>query len=143
MGLKLATLTLRREGTFYQLVSGDNHCGARAALVRVEWSSENQQVVRSHTGGPAIKIQYNLTVACGPVLDQRGFLFDQAMVDRWFMVQGLKVSSLSCEARTIQLGNALMDKLASDTPHCDLRGLTLQLSPAPHKASLSAHFVRK
>lgn len=143
MTLKLATLTLRREGQFYQLVGGEYHCGAPAALVRVSWVESNQSVVRDAKGGPAILVEYSLTVACGPTLDQRGFLFDQAQVDRWFMRQGLRVSSLSCEATTILLANSLMDKLAKDAPHCDLRGVTLQLSPAPHSASVSAHYVRE
>lgn len=129
MSLTLASLTLRREGSFHQFVAGDHHCGPKAELV-------------PHEGKLAIKVNYTLTVACGPTLDHRGFLFDQAQVDKWFQVQGSRVSSLSCEALTIQLANRLMDKLAKDAPHCDLRGVTLQLSPAPHKASLSAHFVR-
>jgi hypothetical protein len=143
MALKLATLTLRREGQFYQLVGGEHHCGAKAQLVSVR---VNGDVTTRHKGpeaAMAIPVNYALTVACGPTLDHRGFLFDQAMVDKWFQRKGQAVSSLSCEALTIALANQLMDKLARDAAHCELRGVTLQLSPAPHKASLSAHFVRE
>lgn len=142
MALKLATLTLRREGTFYQFVAGEHHCGPKDALVKAHWNESAKLVTLHPAGHPAIPVVYTLTVACAPVLDHRGFLFDQAQVQRWFEVQGTKVSSLSCEALTINLANRLMDKLERDAPHCDLRGVTLQLSPAPHKASLSAHFVR-
>lgn len=143
MALKLATLVLRREGTFYQLVAGDHHCGPKAQLVSVLVTGEVTRHHKGPTADMAIPVNYTLTVACGPVLDHRGFLFDQAMVDKWFQRKGQTVSSLSCEALTIALANQLMDKLARDASHCELRGVTLQLSPAPHKASLSAHFVRE
>lgn len=152
MALKLATLTLRREGSFLQLVDGAHHCGPKAVLVahKGERPRNSSEAARNGTladrvkvEGQAVPINYSLTVACAPVLDHRGFLFDQAMVDAWFARKGLYVSSLSCEALTIRLANELMDKLARDASHCDLRGVTLQLSPAPHKASLSAHFVRE
>lgn len=143
MALKLASLVLRRSGTFHQLVSGDHHCGPVGKLVSAGVRG-NGDVVRTKDGpSKAVLVKYELTVACSPVLDHRGFLFDQAMVDLWFQRQGARVSSLSCEALTIQLANTLMDKLGRDASHCDLRGVTLQLSPAPHLASLSAHFVRE
>lgn len=128
--MKLATLTIRREGLFPQLVVGQYHCGAKQHLVQA-------------THGLAIPVKYNLTVACGPVLDHRGFLFDQTMVQAWFERQGQTPSALSCEALTIATANRLMEKIARDASHCDLRGVTLQLSPAPHQASVSAHFVKE
>lgn len=137
--LKLATLTLRREGTFLQWVEGEHHCGPVTALVDMKVRGNGNAKTVTVKG---IRVNYSLTVACGPTLDHRGFLFDQAMVDAWFVRQGERVTSLSCEAYTIKLANAFMDKLAHDAPHCDLRGVTLQLSPAPHTASLSAHFVK-
>lgn len=128
--LNLQTLTLRREGRFVQRVEGDHHCGPKALL---DTTDEGHKV---------IAVTYKLTVACGPTLDHRGFLFDQAMVDAWFTRQGTRATSLSCEAYCISLANKFMDKLAKDAPHCDLRGVTLELSPAPHQASISAHFTR-
>lgn len=156
MALSLATLTLRREGLFNQAVDGDHHCGPKSALVDMRIPEEPKahakgRPVQGARGLGAnmttrtvkgIPVRYNLTVACGPVLDHRGFLFDQAMVDVWFARQGERPTSLSCEAYAIRLANTFMDKLAKDAPHCDLRGVTLQLSPAPHTASISAHFTR-
>lgn len=145
MALTLATLTLRREGTFNQAVAGAHHCGPMALLVDMEVPDPERPKVlerRRMVKAKGIPVKYSLTVACGPTLDHRGFLFDQAMVDVWFARQGQRVTSLSCEAYAVNLANQFMDKLAKDAPHCDLRGVTLQLSPAPHQASISAHFIR-
>lgn len=136
MALKLSTLTLRREGDFVQAVDGAHHCGPKALLVDIELPGKVK------TKAKGIAVRYTLTVACGPTLDHRGFLFDQAMVDLWFKRQGERVTSLSCEAYAINLANRFLEKLAKDAPHCDVRGITLQLSPAPHQASISAHFVK-
>lgn len=132
-GLTLATLTMRREGLFKWHVAGKHHCGANSALVPVK------------RGEPlmAIPIRYTMTVACAPTLDHRGFLFDQAMVQLWFERQGLTPTALSCEALVIKAANELQDKIARDTPHCNVRGLTLQFSPAPFQASISAHYVKE
>lgn len=139
MALTLATLTLRREGLFNQAVEGPHHCGPTSALVDMRLPAQKGGASYLTKGIP---VRYNLTVACGPVLDHRGFLFDQAMVDVWFARQGERPTSLSCEAYAIRLANTFMDKLAKDAPHCDLRGVSLQLSPAPHQASISAHFTK-
>lgn len=145
--LTLATLTLRREGLFTQAVEGAHHCGPKALLVDMRIPSDPRPPHRSRSTAQTvvvkgIPIKYVLTVACGPILDHRGFLFDQAMVDLWFARQGERPTALSCEAYAIKLANTFMDKLAKDAPHCDLRGVTLQLSPAPHQASISAHFTK-
>lgn len=146
--LTLATLTLRREGLFTQAVEGEHHCGPKALLVdmRIPHPADAGKAISGTKARYAtvkgIPVRYSLTVACGPTLDHRGFLFDQAMVDLWFSRQGERPTALSCEAYAIKLANSFMDKLAKDAPHCDLRGVTLQLSPAPHQASISAHFTR-
>ena len=146
--LKLTTLTMRREGLYTQAVDGLHHCGPKALLVdmRIPDPAPGQRVVVHKTTTKLVKgipVRYNLTVACGPTLDHRGFLFDQAMVDLWFARRGERITSLSCEAYAVSLANSFMDKLAKDAPHCDVRGITLQLSPAPHQARISAHFTRE
>lgn len=149
MAVKLATLTMRREGTFHQLVEGTHHCGPASQVIDHVDNRPLDDAKRSgkkplvRVEGKAITIRYNLTVACGPTLDHRGFLFDQTMVAVWFERMGLYPSSLSCEALVIKLGNQLQDKIARDAAHCDVRALTLQFSPAPYQASVSAHFIRE
>lgn len=148
MGLKLATLTLRREGEFVWLVEGAHHCGPESALVNVRADDPNPAMTarKGITAGwvhaKGIPIRYTLTVACGPTLDHRGFLFDQAMVQLWFERQGATPTALSCEALVIKTANLLQEKIAKDAPHCDVRGVTLQFSPAPFQASVSAHYTK-
>lgn len=150
--LNLASLTLRREGLFHQLVTGEHHCGPKSALVdhsgQIPDPAQSGKAISGRNArtitvkGPAIAVKYHLTVTCGPTLDHRGFLFDQTMVDAWFVRKGLYASGLSCEALVIKYANELQEKIARDAAHCDVRGVTLQFSPAPHQASVSAHYTR-
>lgn len=121
--IKLQTLTIKRSGTVNWLVTGDHHCGPKALLKN-----------------GAIAVQYTIEITCAPALDERGFLLDQAMVDVWMQRQATRATSLSCEALVLRVAEDLLMKVAKDTPHCDVKALTVTLSPAPHQASITATF---
>lgn len=121
--LALSTLSISREGDVQWRVMGDHHCGPKAML------REGRMPVR-----------YSMTVTCAPALDDRGFLFDQAMVDLWVRRLADIPTALSCEALVIDVARRFMTKVERDVPHCRLVGLRMTLSPAPHSASVTARY---
>lgn len=144
--LVLNAISIRRSGEFLQLVQpGANHCGPASALV--DWRAPSKDPttgrITGHRTGRAIPIKYELLATCSPTLDHRGFLFDQTSVQGWLEASGLhEPTSLSCEALVITMANRFQDKLARDAPHCELRGLSLSFSPAPHLAAVQVHMGR-
>lgn len=123
--LSLSNLSIVRSGDVQWRVHGEHHCGPKSML------REGRMPVR-----------YSMTVTCEPTLDERGFLFDQAMVDVWMRRQADRVTELSCEALVVAIARALMAKIERDVPHCRVIGLRLTLSPAPYQASVTARFGR-
>lgn len=121
--LKLQSMKIERSGECNWKVAGDFHCGPKA-LVK----------------NGLIPVKYSMSVTCEPTLDKRGFLFDQAMVDKWMQRQAEKETKLSCEALVIDLAERLLAKMARDVPHCKVTELILTLSPAPHQAGVTARF---
>lgn len=123
MALPLLNLSITREGDVQWRVTGPNHCGPKAML------REGRMPVK-----------YSMTVVCKPRLDDRGFLFDQAMVDVWMRRQADAMTALSCEALVVDVAQRLMAKIERDVPECEVIGLRLTLSPAPHQAGVTARY---
>lgn len=126
--LALRSYTLQRAGLSNFVVSGSTHCGPVAALVNV-------------TGGrKAIPVRWDMTVTCAPRLDDRGFLFDQAMVGVYMDRIADKGTTLSCELLARHVAELLLSKISRDVPTCDVTGLSLMFSPAPYAASLTVRY---
>jgi len=126
--LKLRTFTLQRAGISNFVVTGGNHCGPALQLVNV-------------TGGrKAIPVRWDMTVTCAPQLDDRGFLFDQAMVGVYMDRIAERGTTLSCELLARHVAELLLGKIAKDVPTCDVTGLSLVFSPAPYAASLTVRY---
>jgi hypothetical protein len=126
--LKLASFTLQRAGISNFVVSGPNHCGPAGALVNVDG------------GRKAIPVRWDLTVTCAPRLDDRGFLFDQAMVGLYMDRIAERGTALSCERLARHVAELLLAKIPRDVPTCDVTALTLVFSPAPYAASLTVRY---
>lgn len=122
--LKLRTLTIARSGQVAWKVTGDHHCGPKALL----------------KPDGTIAVRYSLRLTCAPTTDERGFLLDQAMVDKWMARQASRETDLSCEQLVMRVAEDLLAKIAHDTPHCDVKSLTLSLSPAPFQASIEVSY---
>jgi hypothetical protein len=110
------TLTLRREGTFAVRNIGEHWCG----------TSELQAM------------RYLVEARCGVKLDSRGFLFDQLSVDSYF--QALHTVDRSCEAFVIKVARDLYKLILSEHRECQIKELSVTLSPAPFLASMTFHY---
>lgn len=121
--LRLRSMKIERSGECNWRVVGDHHCGPKALLK-----------------DGRIPVKYSVSVTCEPHLDQRGFLFDQAMVDLWMQRQSQIETTDSCEQLVITLAEKMLAKMAKDVPHCKVTELILTLSPAPHLAGVTARF---
>ncbi len=113
-------LTLRRAGQFVCHVKGPNHCGL---------------------GQGPIVIQYQVEVRCAVSLDDRGFLFDQLTIQRYF--EELNDTTLSCEQLTIECARNLFVRIRRENGGCVVLGMDVQLSPAPHAASMTFTYEAK
>ena len=131
IALTLQTMTIERSGSVEWAVEGDHHCGPKALLK----PSKNNPAVN------VIPVNYTVRVTCEPHLDERGFLFDQAMVDLWMQRQASYVTKLSCEALVVETAKAMLLKMARDVPHCKVKELVMTLSPAPHQAGVTCRFA--
>lgn len=129
IALALLALTIKREGLVEWIVGGDTHCGPKSELKYFPNSSAQY-----------IPVKYSMSVTCAPMLDERGFLFDQAAVHTWMLRQAGKYTTLSCEALCIDTAKELLLKLQRDVPHCKVTELIFTLSPAPHGASITCKF---
>jgi len=126
--LALRSFTLQRAGISNFIVTGGNHCGPASQLINV-------------TGGKkAIPVRWDMTVTCAPRLDDRGFLFDQAMVGVYMDRIAERGTSLSCELLARHVAELLLGKIAKDVPTCDVTALSLVFSPAPYAASLTVRY---
>lgn len=109
------TLTMNRQGEFKIFTYGDSHCGIMT----------NQ----------FLPVKYHMVCECEKVLDERGFLFEQVNVDRFF--QSLKRTRLSCEKLTIACTKRLVTLIRKDNPFAQVRSIKLTLSPHPFMASMT------
>jgi hypothetical protein len=126
--LRLTSYTLDRAGVSNFVVTGGNHCGPAAALINVEG------------GRKAIPVRWRLIVTCEPRLDDRGFLFDQAMVGVYMDRIASKGTTLSCELLARHVAELLLGKISHDVPTCDVKALSLEFSPAPYAAALTVRY---
>lgn len=108
-------MTWDRSGEFKVFTHGDSHCGTMSDQV--------------------LPIKYRLLCVCENKLDERGFLFDQINVERFF--QRIRRTTLSCERLTISCANRLVKVIRRDNPHCRVRSLDLTLTPFPYVASMT------
>ncbi len=107
------SLKMVRSGEFDIHTYGDNHCGT---------SDE-------------FKVRYHLTCECSPLLDHRGFLFDQINIQQYF--ESIKRTQLSCERLTVVCLNQLLEHILTENPTCQIRKMELTLSPEPFLASMT------
>ena len=115
-GLKVNSLTLRRDGEFWQSIKGEFHCGSAASVV-----------------DGRVRIAYSTTTVCEASLDERGFLFDQLALDAWLQARGKIPTELSCELLCVDLAGRFIRKVKRETPTCSVLGVRFQLSPQlPH-----------
>jgi len=126
--LKIKSYTLDRAGISNFVIMGGNHCGPVAALINVPGNRK------------AIPVRWRLIVTCEPRLDDRGFLFDQAMVGVYMDRIAERGTTLSCERLAQHVAELLMVKIAKDVPTCDVKALSLEFSPAPYAASLTVRY---
>lgn len=106
------TMEMMRGGDFDLHTYGDSHCGTAEEF----------------------KVRYNLKCLCSPVLDSRGFLFDQLNIQSFF--ESIQKTSLSCEQLTIVCLEQLLDHILAENPTCQIHTMELTLSPAPYLASM-------
>jgi hypothetical protein len=108
-----ATLTMNRKGAFTIRTFGPNHCGTL----------------------PVLDVRYVVEVECDAVVDGRGFLFDQLMVDSFF--KGIKRSSLSCEKLAMFCAEGLVKAIRRENPGVNVRSVKMTLSPQPFAAGMT------
>lgn len=107
------SLKMVRSGEFDIHTYGDNHCGTAEEF----------------------KIRYHLTCECSPLLDHRGFLFDQINIQQYF--ESIKRTQLSCERLTVVCLNQLLEHILTENPKCQIKRMELTLSPEPFLASMT------
>lgn len=110
------TLKMVRRGTFRFKQIGDHHCGLKS-------------------GDGFITVDYDVAVICEPLLDRRGFLFDQVSIDNFF--KSIKSSSLSCEQLTIRCAQKLVKMMLKENPSCRIKSISVKLSAWPHFADMT------
>jgi hypothetical protein len=112
----MTSLTLKREGRFTVQNRGKHWCGTR----------EMQTIV------------YRVKVVCNVTLDQRGFLFDQLSIERFFNLQ--TTCETSCEEFTLACARRLWAEIKKEHSGCEIRKLIVTLSPAPYSAEMTFEF---
>lgn len=113
----MTTLTLRRSGLFQVRNVGEHWCG----------TNEVQE------------IHYSIEVVCATSLDERGFLFDQLTMAKFF--DSLREAHESCEQFTIRVARELWKLIKRENNGCKVLSLRVTLSPAPYAASMTFEFV--
>lgn len=129
----IAALTIQRQGRARWKVTGEHHCGPREYLERVDgyWGVAPLDIM---------PVDWTIRCRCAPVLDQRGFLFDQANVAAFIDRLAERGTDMSCEQLAQHVALLFLDKLARDAQHCQVLNLRVILSPAPHMASVEAEY---
>ena len=114
----MTRFTLQRSGEFTINTFGQYHCGTSEVL----------------------GIKYHIKVVCGEdSLDQRGFLFDQVMVDQMF--KSIKATSKSCEVFCKTCAQRVYKTIMQQNGGCKIHSLEVTLSPAPYAASLTFEYA--
>jgi hypothetical protein len=106
-------LTLRRRGEFTVRTEGEHHCGVN----KVQF------------------IRYEVEVVCHPLLDHRGFLFEQLNVDKFF--QAIRKTSLSCEKLTMMCAKQIQELIRDDNIICDVESIQVRLCADPFAADMT------
>lgn len=109
-------LTLHREGEFSFIVGGPHHCG-------IAHTSERQDA------------RYEVDVCCKPVLDARGFLFEQRTVDEFF--QRITSVRSSCEQLVMRIAVDLLAKIKNENPNIQVHWIQVRVIAAPYKAHMT------
>lgn len=105
---------LNREGTFHiETVPGTDHCGTL----------------------PSFDVKYHVKAECSALLDSRGFLVDQILIDRYF--QTIRRVAVSCEKLAQGCLSGVKSVLLRDNPTLIIHGLEVTLSPAPYAARMT------
>lgn len=127
MSLSLTWVSIERAGHVTFTVKGPSHCGPA-------------DQVRQVAGLTVLDADFVITALCAPSFDGQGFLFDQAKVQGWAQKVCDREAYASCEHLAVDIGVRFQASLARYVPTCQVRELTVVLSPAPYKAKLTAHF---
>jgi hypothetical protein len=116
-------LTLRRSGSFTVETEGPSHCGL----------ADKQ------------KIKYLVTVHCKamPSLDERGFLFEQRLIDDFFQTYNGSIVADSCELLSIDCTKEIKERILDENPKLKIFSIEVQLSAKPYSASMTHTWVSK
>lgn len=126
--LTLQSMTITREGLIHVAIdTTGNHCGPADQVIR-------------RNGQAFMPVKYSCRVICKPKTDERGFLFDQAALDKWLKKVAGEITPLSCEKLAESYAERMLEKMARDVPHCEVTWLEFTLSPAPHAASITVEY---
>jgi hypothetical protein len=154
MKLALKLLTIRRTGQVLWRVKGLHHCGPASQLRHMDVSVPMPQAVME-PGVPDgmfygidrsvrhyyMPVNYVAVMACAPQLDQRGFLFDQAGVDTFLNQLAQTPTDKSCERLAQYAAEQLLEHIAFEVPTCQVRAMTMTLSPSPFVAEVTASYA--
>lgn len=109
-------------------------------------------IVRVRTGGNThcgtetrLKIRYSFQAECDAdsSLDERGFLFDQLTIVKFFeqSTQGRLI--VSCETAAKGWLQQLVKTILGENPACKIRRVALTVSPFPYAASMTFAWENK
>jgi hypothetical protein len=110
------TLTLNRTGQFAFTVVGDKHCGMAQE-------------------GTVQQADYRVTTKCRPILDDKGYLFEQLAVHQYF--EKIKRVSSTCEKLVMRIADELVDVIMRENPSCEIIWIEVEIKAAPYAASMT------
>lgn len=126
MGLKLLTQTIHREGELIWAIDGEFHCGPAAAVQHGQ-----------------LYMKYEVTVECLPILDNRGFIFDQAALDGYFQMLSADVIGFSCEKLNQWAAEKFLKWLRRENPGCTPVSVKVRISTRPFAAWFETYYEDK
>lgn len=109
-------LTMIRHGDFRAVIKGYTHCGR-------------------DMGNASVRFQYYVVVECVPIVDQRGFLFDQVAIDHVF--QRVRETELSCENLAMDCFREVLAAIQQENPTIIIRKMKIDISAEPHPATMT------
>lgn len=153
MNLALKLLTIRRTGQVDWHVKGLFHCGPPGELRHFDVAQPMPQPIME-PGIPDsafygidrsvrhyyMPVRYVAVLQCAPNLDARGFLFDQAGVDTFMRQLAQTPTELSCERLCAHAAERLLENIRYEVPTCQVRTMTMTLSPSPFVAEVTASY---
>lgn len=110
------TMTIVRHGNFRVRPMGDKHCGV-------------------NLGNAVINGNYWVRIRCTPRLDDRGFLFEQRVVDEVF--QTLDATAMSCELLAYVCCRKVIERVTEDNRNLAIRSVEVSISAEPFGATLT------